>query len=63
MALSINIEDLLNKKKVEFNRIKLRRGGIQIGSIALSVRLATISTVSAAVIYLSASKRKPNIDE
>ena len=63
MARPINVEDLLNKKKVESHRIKLRRGGIQIESIALFVRLTTISTISAAVIYLSVSKRKPNIDE
>lgn len=39
MAIPINIEDLLNKRKIESNRIDLKRAGILIESIGQSVLL------------------------
>ena len=49
MALPINVEELLRQRKVESNRIEFKKGGIQIGSTALSVRLQMTSTISVVV--------------
>lgn len=50
MALPVNIEDLLNKRKVEGNRIEFKKGGTPSASTIASVPLPTTSTISGAAI-------------
>ena len=58
MALPINIEDLLNKRKVESNRIEFKAGGILIKFTILSVLSLRILKIQVAVISSSALRRK-----
>lgn len=53
MALPINIEDLLNKRKVESNRIEFKSGGILTKFIIPSVLLRPIWKIQEEDISLS----------
>ncbi len=52
MALPINIEDLLNKQKVEDNRIEFKRGWNPDKIFIQSAPLQQIWTIPAADIFL-----------
>ena len=49
MALPVNIEDLLNKRKVEGNRIEFKKGW---NPTIASAPLPTTSTISEVAIFL-----------
>lgn len=61
MALPINIEDLLNKRKVESNRLELRVDGILTKFTVPSVLLQPIRTIQAGDIFLSAWSRMKTV--
>lgn len=52
MELEMDVEDLLNKRKLESDRIEFKTGGILTISTIVSVHLQMIIIMMAAVILL-----------
>lgn len=50
MALAINIDDLLNKQKIESNRIEFKKDGIRQAYTIVYVHLPMILTILVVVI-------------